>query len=154
SPYKPNLPLNSALGLLIGIFIGAALIAILEYRDRTFKLPGELAHSLQVCELGAIPAAQTDPGVRRTKLLRFGSAPVETVTKERSHSLMAESFRTALTSLFLSDVEGAGMAIAVTSAAPNEGKTTLVSNLGLAVAEIGKRVLLINGDLRQPRLHK
>lgn len=154
-PYKPNMLLNAALGLITGLFFGLTFAGAKELRDRTFKAPGELAQSLQIAELGAIPAAHCDPGVPTRKFLRTTVAPVETVTHHHSQSLMAESFRATLASLFLTGPHNdAPKVIVVTSAGPNEGKTTLVSNLGLAFAQVNRSVLLVNADLRKTRLHE
>lgn len=154
-PYKPNVMLNSALGLFSGLFLGVTIAGVKEFRDRTYKVPGELSQSLCIEELGAIPAAHCDPGVRRWRFTRIGTAPIETVTREHGKTLTAESFRNTVASLCL---PGPGNTeprlVAVTSAGAHEGKTTLVSNLGFAFAETDRRVLLINGDLRQPRLNE
>ena len=69
-------------------------------------------------------------------------------------SLLAESFRTTLTSILFSGTNGERPRVLVlTSASPKEGKTTVVSNLGIALAEINQRVLVIDADMRRPRMH-
>ncbi len=80
---------------------------------------------------------------------------IELETWTRRTSLLAESFRTALTSIFYSARNGVRPRVLVlTSASPKEGKTTIASNLAVSVAEINHRVVLIDADMRRPRLHR
>src|SRR5207302_3267472 len=101
---------------------------------------------------------------RATKLLRKpggglelnGSGPqrLELTTWQQQLSMMAESFRLTLTSILFSGQDGVPpRVIALSSANPGEGKTTVVSNLGIALAQTNRRVLLVDGDMRRPRLH-
>jgi receptor protein-tyrosine kinase len=79
---------------------------------------------------------------------------VELVTWTQKPSMIAESFRSTMASILFSFGNGSGpQAILVTSPGPKEGKSTVISNLGIALAEIDRRVLIIDGDLRIPRLH-
>ena len=83
-----------------------------------------------------------------------GNGSVELVTWERKPSLMAEAFRATLTSiLFVGENGSRPRVLLLTSASASDGKTTVVSNLGLAIAEIRRRVLIIDADLRRPRMH-
>jgi polysaccharide biosynthesis transport protein len=73
----------------------------------------------------------------------------------QDETMMADAYRSAITSILLSRVNGVSpRVILVTSPRPKAGKTTTVANLGISLAEIGRRVLLIDGDLRRPRLGK
>src|SRR5258706_4117624 len=82
------------------------------------------------------------------------SAKVETVTLQKESSVLAESFRVTLTSILFSGHNGTRpRSLVVTSAGPGEGKSTVVSNLAIALAEINQRVLLIDADTRRPRIH-
>jgi succinoglycan biosynthesis transport protein ExoP len=164
-PYKPDYTRNSGLGLLAGLFLGVAFVIIRERADRSIQAPGESAQYVDAPELGIIPSATLDAhhGYYSHRLLhrhKQQAAPegeqrrVELVTFQRKPSLVAESFRAAVASILFSGENGVPpRVIVLTSPAPKEGKTTVVSNLALALSEINRRVLVIDADLRRPRLH-
>jgi capsular exopolysaccharide synthesis family protein len=156
-PYSPNLLLNSAIGLGLGIFLG--LITTLIQERGSSQTQGQIeSRVLKVRELGMIPEATRDPllreGIRRVPAWKREEAAIELVTWH-PQSLLAESYRSALTSiLFAPGFRRRHCVLAVTSVEPQEGKTTTITNLGIALAETRGRVLLIDGDVRRPGLHK
>jgi receptor protein-tyrosine kinase len=106
-------------------------------------------------ELGAIPQA----GAWNWSFLRLPSSSNGKLGIERAaleqRSALSESFRTTLASILSADRDGSRpRVLVVTSSRPLEGKTTVVSNLGIALTGISKKVLLIDGDMRRPRLHR
>ena len=176
-PYKPDLPRNVLFGLLAGFVVAALIVTVRERADSTLRAPGETPSWLRVPELGLVPARRADPeqrrsaknlpvkrkvGRERTSAMgngRRGSDRsenrLELVTWQRQHSLLAESFEAIATSLLLTNQDGEpARVVVVASASPTEGKTTMVANLGVALAGRGRRVVLVDADMRQPRLHE
>ncbi len=173
SPYKPNHVQNSALGLALGVFLGVAFVLIQESADRRLKAPGDVALYVKLQELGVIPARRADPSATRNgrsrlllRLRRSGGGaeqagssgqeadPIELVAWRRKPSLLAESFRSTLASILFTGQNGdRPRVIVLTSPGPEEGKTTVAANLGILMAGLYPRVLLVDGDMRRPQLH-
>jgi capsular exopolysaccharide synthesis family protein len=174
-PYKPNVFRFVTMGLMAGICFGVSLVVLRERADRTLHDPGDIAYYLHLPELGVVPTANVELTSRGFRVARSAqprpaavldlNAPaaagssglddrVELVTWVRKKSLIAESFRTTLTSILFSGRNGSRPhVIVLSSASPKEGKTTVVCNLSIALAEINHDVLIIDADLRRPRMH-
>jgi capsular exopolysaccharide synthesis family protein len=160
-PYRPNWLANLSWGASAGILLGLLLAAGHETLDKTVKRPGELAAFLHLPELGVVPRLRTLPVMRtQPTLLQMEGKKTTVAVATWNHrwnkigSLESASFRAILTSIMFSDSSGrAPQVIAVTSAAPQEGKTTLVTNLAAALAHMKLKVLLIDGDSLSQRLH-
>jgi capsular exopolysaccharide synthesis family protein len=167
-PSKPEPIKNIATSTGLVIVLSMALIVLLEMirtkrLERIYSSPGLTTTSLNLPELGVIPAFEARP-VRRYRLSRAGR--VQAIPSANpgglgtdlaawvTPSYVTESFRQTLASLQARQADRKHSMIVVTSAGPGEGKTTLLANLAAATAETGRRVLMIDGDLRRPRLHK
>ena len=152
-PYKPNLPLNLAIGILDGFVVALGFVMLREQNTPLSRAPGEAATFLALPELGAIPSA----GAQTPSSLGFftsnqGKLRVEKAVLEHRSSCLSESFRGTLTSILSGNGDHPRILV-VTSSRPMEGKTTTVTNLGFALAEIGRKTLLIDADVRHPQLH-
>ena len=165
-PYKPNLALNTGLGLLSGVFLGIGLIVVRTNSDRRIREPGDAAGYLKTSELGVIPCVKSDPYVEAKSLQRGLSLKAQLQENalvpnhpevkfwRRERSALAESFHSVLTSLlFAGDNGQRPRVIVLSSPNPGEGKTLVTSNLAIALARANMRVLVIDGDLRRPRVH-
>ncbi|MBV9501246.1 MAG: polysaccharide biosynthesis tyrosine autokinase, partial [Acidobacteriaceae bacterium] len=154
SPYKPNTTVYMGLGLICGLCFGSVFI-IQRARSNyaSIQQPGETALELAVPELGVIPAAKSF-GRLLGDSATVSRRDSEVAARKKAQSVLADSFRQTLASILLSSNDGIQpRVIAFSSACAREGKTTVTSNLGIALAAIDRRVLLVDGDLRRPRLH-
>jgi capsular exopolysaccharide synthesis family protein len=159
-PSRPNVTLTSYLALICSMFLGAVVVLVREHFGSTVESPGECSALLNVNELGAIPSQRAIerrgwpislpiPGVTKAAV---PNGAVELTMLRETGSITAQCFRGALASiLFAADDLHS---IVVTSAVEGEGKTTVVSNLGLVLARMGRRVLFIDADHQKPRLYK
>jgi succinoglycan biosynthesis transport protein ExoP len=141
APYRPKPAVNTILGGFSGLLLGTVLIIARDRANHTLQERGDVVAYLNLPELGVIPRAT------RGWTLHGRSYDIA----------VSESFRGALTSILFSSRYGSrsrSQMLVVTSWSPGEGKSTTVSNLGMALAEIGRRVLIIDGDMRRPSIHK
>ncbi len=139
SRYAPSLSRNLIIGLLLGLALGVMTALVLEYLDDTLKTPQDIEQHLQLAVLGIIP-----------KLTR--QTPREALTDPRS--AFSESYRSVRTALQFSTDHGVPKVLLITSPAATEGKSTSALTLAQNFVQLGKRVLLIEGDLRNPSLGK
>ena len=154
-PEKPNVPLNLAIGTIGGLVLAVACVMLQEQRKPLLRELGEAGTYLELPELGAIPRADHwTPAAMFFPAARNGSVGIERAALEEQTGL-SESFRATVASILSAQRDGEQpRVLLVTSALPMEGKTTIVSNLGIALAAISSKVLLIDADMRRPRLHK
>ncbi|MEZ4671518.1 MAG: polysaccharide biosynthesis tyrosine autokinase [Anaerolineae bacterium] len=137
--------LNSTLlGGIVGVFLAVAIALSIEYLDETIRTTEEAAQFLKLPVLSGIVrfGKRRDPYSERL------------VTQQTSMSPVAESYRTLRTNLLYQGGNGRKAIYLVTSPGPGEGKSVTVSNLAVTMAQAGLQVLLIDGDLRRPRLHE
>jgi tyrosine-protein kinase len=139
APISPRVTFNTALGGVLGLFVAGGLVLLLSYLDNTVKDSESLRHFVGTPALGEIPT------LRRTSGLEALDAP---------QSQGAEAYRGLRTNLqfalFGRDVHS----IVLTSTQPGDGKTTTLANLAVVLAQSGQRVIVVDADLRKPRLHQ
>jgi polysaccharide biosynthesis transport protein len=156
-PSEPNIPRNLSFALVLGVISGVGLAFLLENMDNTVRTPEQAQSISGLPSLGMIPlgskSANHGSGGKRLALTASKEV-VETVTQVRPQSQMAESYRALRTSLLLSNLGAPPKVIMVTSARPQEGKTTTSINTAIVLAQKGVRVLLVDADLRRPSVHK
>jgi capsular exopolysaccharide synthesis family protein len=141
SPARPNRMLNLLLALFGGGLSAVGLTFFFEYIDNRIKSPDEIKGHLGLPFLGLVPKL-TDTSPDEAPLLHTGVP-----------TLFAEAFRNLRTNVLFSTTEEGGRSLVVTSTGPGEGKTTVAGNLAVALAQAGQRVLLVDGDMRKPKVH-
>jgi len=150
----------------LGLMLGLATIFFLEYMDRSIKTPEELEKVTKFASLGVIPSASSmsrnsgvySYGRGTAKLRAVQPSPdepqgVELIPHTDSRSPVAEAYRAFRTSLLLASAKSPKV-IVITSSFAREGKTTTSINLATVLAQMGRPVLLVDADLRRPRIQK
>mgnify|MGYP001232854324 CR=1 FL=1 len=151
----PKTKRNIMLGGLIGALLSFAFCCLLELLDRTVKNPEEAAEKLQLPVLGTIIELDDNSRKAATNIEKGTGDRVGIISLDKKRSQEAESFRVLRTNLHYSIPESEKASIfMITSSMPGEGKTMIVSNLATVTADSGKKVLMIDCDLRKPALHK
>lgn len=139
APIAPQPVRNVGLAVALGLIIGVGAAALRESLDRTIRSPEMLSTAASAAVLSAIPF---DQRAQKEPLITEGSA----------HSKRAEAMRQLRTNLQFVNVDRPVRSIVVSSPLPGEGKSSTVCNLAIAFAEAGKKVLVIDADLRRPRI--
>jgi len=168
-PAKPNLVLNLSLAVVLGLGLGIGAAFLQEHLDNSLKTSEDVERFLGLPALALIPSVESLNGHRggvyglydRRKLLtseaeKTAAAPqwYRIDASSPKHSALGEAFRSLRTSVLLSTAERPPRTLLVSSSQPGEGKTTISSNLAISLAQLGQRVLLIDGDMRRPSVRK
>ncbi len=153
NPSSPNILLNLALGMLLGLVIGGVAAIVLEQLAESVILPGEFQSKLRIPLLGSTPAVG---GMGGPKLLgsRATGKTVRPANFVESQADLAEAYFSILTAVQFSTSNGAPRTLAITSSQAREGKSTTSLSIAKGLATVGKRVLLIDADMRNPSLHR
>ena len=137
--FAPSVSRNLAIGLALGLLLGVLLAFLLEFLDDTLKTPEDIEQRLKLAVLGIIPKLKKQQ-------------PADALHDPRS--AFSEAYRSVRTALQFSTHDGVPRVLLVTSPGPGEGKSTTALMLARNFAQLGKRVLLVEADLRNPSLHK
>ncbi len=144
-PSEPQKARTMGLALCLGLFAGVGLGLLREWKDQRLRSAQEISALLGLPILGAIPA-MTAP--KQTVAIRGQKIRISPESHE------AEAYRTVRTAVFFGAPKDEARTILVTSPAPGEGKTTAVSNLGMAMAQAGQKTLILDADFRRPMQHR
>jgi polysaccharide biosynthesis transport protein len=141
APATPNTRLNLMVALFGGGVFAIGLAFLFEYVDNRIKSPAEIKSVLGLPFLGMVPKLPENS--EGAPLLDRGVTPN-----------FAEAIRTVRTNVLFSSTTSGGQSLVITSSGPGEGKTVVSSNLAMALAQTGQRVVLIDADMRRPRIHE
>jgi succinoglycan biosynthesis transport protein ExoP len=166
-PSSPNSRKDLWQAGLLGLALALGLAFVLEQLDMTLKTPDDIQRYLHVPSLALIPvfafarrsllgakSPNADGLLEADAKNKKPSHGGDIVTTYGKYSVISEAFRTLRTALLLSRAGGHPKITLITSALPNEGKTTIAVNTAVVLAHTGAEVLLIDADLRKPRCHK
>jgi capsular exopolysaccharide synthesis family protein len=145
NPVKPKKRLNILLAMILGIFIGIGLAFFFEYLDNTIKTPEEVERYIGIPLLGII-------GKFKKATAKPESEDIVALSDPKSN--ISEGFRTIRTNILFSAADMPKRVFLITSTAALEGKTTIATNLAVIFAQAGKKVLLIDSDMRRPKIHE
>ncbi len=148
SPIEPQPARNLMVAVLLGLVLGVGLATLAENLDHRIKNPEEAVRYLRLPLLTVIPDIDLSRGVGKEE----GKAKLVTLDQPKSHA--AECFRNLRTSILFSTGRPVPKTILVTSAVGGEGKSTTAANLAVAMTQSGRKVLLVDADLRRPSLHR
>lgn len=147
-PIRPRPIVNMAMGGILGLLLAGGFAFISEYLDDTLRSPEEVSEILHLPVLGYIGDMEQQPRLRDDKRKNLPYVLAQ------PRSPVAEAFRSLRANLEFVDLDRPVQTLAVTSSSVSEGKTTIATNLAIVMSQLGRKVVLIDADLRRPRVHR
>jgi capsular exopolysaccharide synthesis family protein len=143
-PSKPQKARTMAMALVLGLMFGGGLALLRDWMDQKLRSPEEINAVLGIPVLGSVPLMSRRQSIcdRGQKVLLESDSPA------------AEAYRSIRTAVFFGAPNGQAKTVLVTSPAASDGKTTLVSNLAITMAQAGQKTLILDADLRKPMQHE
>ena len=159
-PVYPDIKMNLFLALFASTLLAIGAVVLLDSMDTTLRDPQETSRLLGVDVIGTLPVDSFSAQLPKPIAMVQADASIKKIIPnlnrkgyDKTTSDFDEAVRTIRNTIFLSDFEGRLRSIALTSATPSEGKTTLAAHLAIANADQGKKTLLVDADLRRPSVH-
>lgn len=147
---EPSPLIVLGLGIVLGSLAGFGIAYLVDTADKTFRSPHEIIRTLNLPLIGHIPVIR----LNKRALKQNSQLHPVAATFHNPKSQSAEAFRAVRTAIYFSTQGQKHQVIQVTSATPGDGKSTLSANLAITIAQSGKRVLLVDADMRRPSIHK
>jgi capsular exopolysaccharide synthesis family protein len=153
-PFKPDITLNLLLSIIFGLSLGGGAALLLNYLDNTVKNELDIQRYAGVPALGFIPLYQPLHVVGENQQPSTSQYSADIACHADNHSSFSEAFKSLRTSFLMASPERAPRHVVVTSCEALEGKSTVATNLAIALTQLGRRVVIVDADLRRPRVHK
>lgn len=148
---KPSVPISpkptktALLGAAVGLLVTAAIAFLIEFLDDTLKTPDEIKAVLDLPTIGFIGELKNNP--------HRGEESLGTFVARNPRSPVSEAFRSLRTNLEYSSVDEPLKTVLITSSGESEGKSTIAANLAIVEAQSGKKVVILDADMRRPKVH-